>query len=350
AKLLAARHFHMVILDESQTIKNFTAPQTHSVHMLNADKRFALSGTPIENNLSELYSLFRFLNPAMFGSMDRFNREYVLPIARDKDSGALESLRRKIFPFMLRRLKKDVLHDLPARIDQTLYVEMTPEHAQFYEDRRKYYLEKVRDSIAVDGARGSQFVMFQALSELRRIASVPDSLTDGQIQSPKIELLAERIESAVDNGYKAVVFFNFIAGLEILARRLEETGIHCLTMTGATHDRRSIINTFQNNPECRVLIMTLKTGGVGLNLTAADTVFIAEPWWNKAAEEQAINRLHRIGQKSTVFCFATIVKNTIEEKIRELQLIKSDLFNDVIGCDEASSKNLTEEDINFILS
>lgn len=350
AEILAGQHFHMVVLDESQTIKNFTARQTRSVIMLKSDKRFALSGTPIENNLSELYSLFRFLNPAMFGSMDNFNREYVSPMANGKSREVLESLRRRIFPFMLRRLKKDVLDDLPARIDQTMYVEMSPEHARFYEERRRYYLDKIRDSIAADGVPGSQFVMFQALSELRRIASVPDSLTDGQIQSPKIDLLAERIESAVDNGHKAVVFFNFIAGLEILAQRLEEAGIPCLTMTGATHDRSSTVNAFQNNPEYKVLIMTLKTGGVGLNLTAADTVFIAEPWWNKAAEEQAINRLHRIGQKSTVFCFSTIVKDSIEEKIRELQHIKAELFNDVIGSDNASSKNLTEEDINFILS
>ena len=346
----AERRFHIVVLDESQTIKNMAALQTRSIMMLKADKRFALSGTPIENNLSELYSLYHFLNPAMLGTFDDFNRSYVQPMQRDGDRDALESLRRKIFPFMLRRLKKDVLTDLPERIDQTMYVEPDAEHARFYEDRRRYYLEKVREAIATEGIHKSQFVMFQALSELRRIASVPDSLTDGRIRSPKIELLAERIESAVDNGHKVVVFFNFIAGIELLVQKLESSGIECETMTGSTHNRSAVVNRFQTDTDCKVLIMTLKTGGVGLNLTAADTVFIAEPWWNKAAEEQAVNRLHRIGQKATVFCYSIIVKGTIEEKIRELQQRKADLFNDVIGSDEASSKQLSEDDINFILS
>jgi len=349
AAMFAEKHFHMVVLDESQTIKNPAAQQTRSIMMLRTDKRFALSGTPIENNLSELYSLFRFLNPAMLGSIDDFNRNYMQPLQRD-DRSALDSLRRKIYPFIMRRLKKDVLTDLPDRIDQTMYVEPDTEHARFYEDRRKYYLDKVRSAIATEGIHRSQFVMFQALSELRRIASVPDSLTDGRIRSPKIELLLERIESAVDNGHKVVVFFNFIAGIESLAQKLEAAGIGCDTMTGATRDRSTVIRRFQSDPDCKVIIMTLKTGGVGLNLTAADTVFIAEPWWNKAAEEQAINRLHRIGQKATVFCFSTIVKGTIEEKIRELQQRKAELFDDIIGADEASSKNLSEDDINFILS
>lgn len=347
---MSSLHFQMIVLDESQTVKNYAAQQTRSILLLKADKRFALSGTPVENNLSELYSLFKFLNPAMFGSYDDFNRNYVQPTLRNDNREALASLRRKIFPFMLRRLKKDVLTDLPDRIDQTLYVEMDTGHARFYEERRKYYRARVKESIADEGINKSRFVMFQALSELRRIASIPDSLTDGRIPSPKIELLSERIESAVRNGHKVVVFFNFIAGLETLAQRLEEAGITCATMTGATHNRSAVVNTFQNSPDCKVLVMTLKTGGVGLNLTAADTVFIAEPWWNKAAEEQAINRLHRIGQKSAVFCFSTIVRGTIEEKIRELQQMKSDLFDNVIGNDEDSSKMLTEEDINFILS
>lgn len=346
---LSKASLHMVVLDESQTIKNVAAMQTRSVYLLRADKRLALSGTPLENNLSELYSLFRFLNPTMFGTLEAFNRQYIQPIQQD-DREAVEALRRRIFPFMLRRLKRDVLKDLPERIDQTIYVDMEPELARFYEQRRQYYAERVDNTIATEGLAKSHFVMFQALSELRRIASVPESLTDGAISSPKIEALFEQIESAVTNGHKVVVFFNFIAGLELLAERLNASGIITETMTGATSDRSGVIRRFQTDPNCRALIMTLKTGGVGLNLTAADMVFIAEPWWNRAAEEQGINRLHRIGQRSTVFTFSFITHGTIEEKIRELQQRKADLFDDVISSDESTAKRLTEDDIKFILS
>ena len=341
--------FHYVILDESQNIKNVSTQSTQAVFMLNAEHRLALSGTPIENNLGELYSLFRFLNPAMFGSLDDFNTRYANPIQKDGDKDAMQSLRRKIFPFMLRRLKRDVLKDLPDRTDKMLYVEMDKAQADFYEQRRRYYKEQVSQSIKSAGLQKSQFVMFQALSELRRVASIPESLTDGRIHSPKLEALTETLLDAVANGHKTVVFFNFIAGIELLSETLDENGIDYVCMTGSTHDRKSVVERFQNDPQCRVMLMTLKTGGVGLNLTAADTVFIFEPWWNKAAEEQAINRLHRFGQKAKVLCFSLITQGTIEEKIQQLQQQKADLFEGLIGSDTASAKHLSEEDINFIL-
>lgn len=343
------QQFHYVILDESQNIKNVSTQSTQAVFMLNAEHRLALSGTPIENNLGELYSLFRFLNPAMFGSLDDFNARYANPIQKDGDKDAMQSLRRKIFPFMLRRLKRDVLKDLPDRIDKQLYVEMDKAQAEFYEQRRRYYKEQVSQSIKSAGLQKSQFVMFQALSELRRVASIPESLTDGRIHSPKLEVLTETLLDAVANGHKTVVFFNFIAGIELLSETLDNNGIDYVCMTGSTHDRKSVVERFQNDPQCRVMLMTLKTGGVGLNLTAADTVFIFEPWWNKAAEEQAINRLHRFGQKAKVLCFSLITQGTIEEKIQQLQQQKADLFEGLISSDNTSAKHLSEEDINFIL-
>lgn len=346
---LRKRHFHLAILDESQNIKNTAAQTTQATLLLKADHRLALSGTPIENNLTELYSLFRFLNPTMFGTVDEFNTRYTLPIQRDDDKDAMLALRHKIFPFMLRRLKKDVLKDLPERIEQTLYVEMSDEQSILYERRRKYYYEQVRMAIATEGVQKSQFVMIQALSELRRIASVPESLSDGMIASPKLKQLMAAVTDAVENGHKVVVFFNFIAGLELAGEQLEEAGIDFCSMTGSTRDRRSIVERFQNDTNCRVMLMTLKTGGVGLNLTAADTVFIFEPWWNKAAEEQAINRLHRFGQKANVLSYSLITKSTIEEKIQLLQQQKSDLFNGLISADSSSTKHLSEEDIKYIL-
>lgn len=343
------KKFHYVILDESQNIKNMTTQTTQAALLLQAEHRLALSGTPVENNLAELYSLFRFLNPTMFGTLDNFNSRYATPIQKDGDNDALLSLRKKIFPFMLRRLKKDVLKDLPDRIEQTLYVEMSLEQHDFYERRRQYYYNQVRQTIDTEGIGKSQFVIFQALNELRRIASIPESLSDGHIKSPKLEQLADSLLEAVSNGHKVVVFFNFIAGIEALSEQLDQNGIDYACMTGSTRDRRSIVERFQNDPQCKVMLMTLKTGGVGLNLTAADTVFIFEPWWNKAAEEQAINRLHRFGQKAKVLSYSLITQHTIEEKIQLLQQKKADLFEGLISADSSSSKQLSEQDIDFIL-
>lgn len=344
--------FDCVVLDESQNIKNIGSQTTLAVQTLRSDHRLALSGTPMENNLTELYSLFCFLNPTMFGSAEDFNSSYTYPIQKYGDKDASKSLRRKIFPFILRRLKRDVLQDLPDRIDQTIYVEMNEKQSQLYNERRLSYRQHIEEAIAKEGVNKSQFLMFQALSELRRIASVPESMSDGMVSSPKIDELLESLAASVSFGHKSVVFFNFIAGLEIVMTRLEKLGIGFETMTGSTSAsaRKKVVERFQNDPDCKVLLMTLKVGGVGLNLTAADTVYIFEPWWNKAAEEQAINRLHRFGQKSTVTAFSLITVGTIEEKILQLQEQKSELFNELISADTASSKHLSEKDIDFILS
>lgn len=349
---LKEHKFQCIVLDESQNIKNNSAQTTMAVQLLNSEHRFALSGTPMENNLTELYSLFRFLNPTMFGSLEDFNASYTLPIQKFGDKDATESLRRKIFPFILRRLKKDVLDDLPPRIDQTIYVEMSESQQRLYNERRLNYRQQIGEAIAKDGVQKSQFLMFQALNELRRIASVPESVSDTKVVSPKIDELVESLVTSVSNGHKSVVFFNFIAGLDIVVSHLEKLGISFETMTGSTSAaaRKRSVERFQSDPECMVMLLTLKVGGVGLNLTAADTVYLFEPWWNRAAEEQAINRLHRIGQRSTVSAYSLITVGTIEEKILQLQEQKSELFNELISADGASSKHLSEKDIDFILS
>lgn len=343
------KDFEMVILDESQNIKNVTAQTTQAIYLLSTRHRLALSGTPVENNLTELYSLFRFLNPSMFGTLEDFNTSYTYPIQKNDDKEVMYSLRKKIYPFMLRRLKKNVLKDLPDRIEQTLYVDMNAPQAAFYEQRRRYFYQQVKTTIKKEGIGKSQFVMFQALNELRRIASIPESMSDGQVVSPKLETLMDTLCDAVSNGHKIVVFFNYIAGIELVGNLLDERGIDYVSMTGSTHDRRALVERFQNDPKCKVFLMTLKTGGVGLNLVAADIVFIFEPWWNKAAEEQAVNRLHRIGQKSKVLSYSIITRQTIEEKILQLQKQKAELFEGLIGNDASSVKQLTEEDIQFIL-
>lgn len=342
--------FEYIVLDESQNIKNTEAQVTHAVWLLRGEHRLAISGTPIENNLTELYSLFRFLNPTMFGSMDDFNKLYTYPIQGQHDELASEDLRRKVYPFILRRIKKDVLPDLPDLIEQTLDVEMEPSHAEFYERRRAEYYKQIHEQIQRDGFNKSQFLMLQALTELRRIVSVPESLSEGRIKSSKLPMLTDQIADLASNGHKTVVFFNFIAGIELVGEQLDRLGIGYATMTGATTDRKKVVDRFVTEPDCKVMLMTLKTGGVGLNLTVADTVIIFEPWWNRAAELQAINRLHRIGQSAKVMSYSMITHNTIEERIRELQEQKSLLVDEIISSDSGAFKHLTEEDIDFILS
>lgn len=346
---LSKEEFDYVILDESQNIKNVDAMVTKAAWLLRGRHRLAISGTPIENNLTELYSLYRFLNPAMFGTIKNFNDLYATPIQRDGDEETARDLRRKIFPFMLRRLKQDVLTDLPERTEQTLMVEMTPQQRDLYEERRRYFAGEIGEAIQTKGLEKARFELLRALGELRQIASIPEEKSEGTISSPKIDLLVENVTQSVENGHKVVVFYNFLAGIELTGQKLEKAGIGYDIMTGATTDRKRVVENFRDNPDCKVLLMTVKTGGVGLNLVNADTVFIAEPWWNKAAEDQAVNRLHRIGQKNAVNCYFLITKDTIEEKIRQLQEQKSALIDAVISSDTAG-KALSQDDINYLLS
>ncbi len=342
--------FHYVILDESQNIKNLNSQAHKAVTLLKSKHRLALSGTPIENNLSELYSLFHFLSPAMFGDWSRFNREYFIPIQKSGSEEAMQDLRRKIYPFILRRLKKDVLQDLPPKVEQTVYVEMEEDHAKFYEQRRRFYHELVEKEVAIQGIDKAQFVIFQALNELRQIATIPEAKTEGKIASPKKEMLAGHLEEAFANGHKVLIFANFLAAVEEVGLLLESMGVDFVSMTGATRNRQELVKRFQEEPECQAFVMTLKTGGTGLNLTAADTVFIYDPWWNVAAESQAIDRAHRIGQQHSVTAYKLIVKDSIEEKILQLQSQKKELVNQLISADGAAIKSLSADDIDFILS
>lgn len=348
-KVFQKEEFHYIILDESQHIKNVNSQIARAVVLLSGKHRLSLSGTPIENNIVELYSLFRFLNPSMFGSLDDFNRNYSYPIQQRNDKEAMSELRKKIYPFILRRLKSDVLKDLPDKVEQTLIVEMSAEQKKFYEERRAFYYKSIKGHISDKGVKKSQFFILQALLELRQIAAIPESKTDGEIISPKRELLIEYILDAISNNHKALVFGNFISIIEHVASDLEKENIKFLTMTGATRNRQQLVEQFQNDPMVKVFVMTLKTGGVGLNLTAADRIFIFDPWWNLAAENQAIDRTHRIGQDKTVFSYKLITKGTIEEKILLLQEKKKELFDNVISSDSASIKTLNEKDVDFIL-
>ena len=343
------QYFHYVILDESQNIKNVQSQTAKAVMLLNGSHKLAISGTPIENNLSELYPLFKFLNPNMFTTFDDFFTNYVNPIQKDNNIEAIEELKKKIYPFILRRLKKEVLEDLPPKIEQTIFVDMSDEQARFYEQRRSFYYQNLKTQIAEQGINKAKFIILQALNELRQIASIPESKTDGDITSLKREVLIEYINEIISLGHKVLIFTNYISSIEYISDDLEKAGIEHLVMTGSTQSRQELVDKFQNSNKYKVFLMTLKTGGLGLNLTKADYVFIFDPWWNKSSENQAIDRSHRIGQDKTVFSYKLITKNTIEEKILKLQEIKVDLFNKIISSDDTSIKSLTEDDIDFIL-
>lgn len=346
---LSDEPFYCVILDEAQVIKNYDTRIAKAVMLLKTEHRLALSGTPIENNLSELYSLFRFLNPAMFGSLTQFNRDYLSPIQKEESREVIAELKRKIYPFVLRRLKKDVEKDLPPKIEQILRVEMDRDQKELYESSRRYYYSKIREKVDVDGIKRSQFLILQALLELRQIASIPEIKSDNLIMSPKRELLLDHIVDTISNRHKVLVFSNFISSLENIGGDLEKKEIEYLMMTGSTKDRRNLVERFQNDNKVKVFLMTLKTGGVGLNLTAAEYVFIFDPWWNRAAESQAVDRTHRIGQSKKIFCYKLITKDSIEEKILLLQEKKRNLSEQVITQDAEMTKTLNEGDLEYIM-
>lgn len=340
--------FHYVVIDESQHIKNIDSKISRAVMLLDAEHRLALSGTPVENNLAEVYALFRFLNPAMFGTPSEFMKNYMTPIMKEDDRQPLMELRKKIYPFILRRLKADVPKDLPDKTEKILRVEMSEAQKNYYEERRRAAREMVGRSIKESGIAKSQFSILQALGELRRIASVPEIPSDGAIVSPKREILIQHLRDLAESGHKVLVFANFLDALSNIGEDLDSAGIAYLKMTGATRERKLLVEKFQTDDKIKVFLMTLKTGGVGLNLTSADYVFIYDPWWNSAAENQAVDRSHRMGQKNKVFSYKLITRGTIEEKILELQERKKELFESLIESDNASIKSMNEADVAFV--
>jgi superfamily II DNA or RNA helicase len=341
--------FLYVILDESQNIKNLTTQTASAVISLKSRYRLAMSGTPVENNLSELYSLFRFLNPAFFGSEQLFIQRYLRPIQENNDEESLRDLKARIYPFILRRLKRDVLKDLPPKTEETAYIELEDAHLKIYHRRRLEY-KMLFESLAASGEMAkSSIVIFKALAELRRLASVPES--DGEYAGPsaKRQYLRDMVTELVENGHKCLIFTNFLAHVDLVSQDLADMGIANLTMTGATVDRQSLVRRFQTDETVKAFIMTLKTGGMGLNLTAADYIFILDPWWNSAAETQAVDRSHRIGQVNPVFCYRLIARDTIEERILELQRRKTDLAGALFSDDAGSLKSLSPEDIAYLV-
>lgn len=351
-ELYGGMTFNYCIIDEAQHIKNPDSINASSVKRIYAKKRFALTGTPMENSLTELWSIFDFLMPGFLLSKSRFTERFELPIARDEDSYALEELRKIITPFILRRRKKDVLLELPDKIETKLVCELSEEQRGIY----NAYLARTRDEIEniidEDGFESSRIQILAALTRLRQICCHPSVFIENyQGGSGKLDLLEELLEELLAGNHRILLFSQFTSLLGIIRELLDRKNIKYMYLDGSTPvvDRLSLVDRF-NGGEGEIFLISLKAGGTGLNLTSADTVIHFDPWWNPAVEEQASDRAHRIGQKKVVQVFKIITKDTVEEKIFELQNMKKELINSVIKEGETFITKLTEDELLDILS
>jgi len=359
---LKAYPFHYVILDEAQFIKNMDSKTAKAARQLVTDHRLSLTGTPLENNLSELYSQFSFLNPGLFESFEEFKTHYITPIERDNDQEVKNRLKKLITPFLLRRTKGQVLKDLPPKIEQTLTLEMDKKQRQLYETVKSYYQTKLLKRVEQEGIEKSQIQILEALLRLRQVCCDPQllKLSAKHLDLPlpaslrtsesiKREETMELLQEAISGGHNVLLFSQFTQMLDLLFTECKRQNLPVLMLTGKTKNRQTLIEQFQSAKDATIFLISLKAGGTGLNLTAADYVIHYDPWWNPAVETQATDRAHRIGQTRTVNVYKLIVKDSIEEKILSLQEKKKGLIDDIITS-SSGNKRLTREDLAFLLS
>lgn len=346
--------FRYVILDESQNIKNALSQTAQAVKKLNAQHRLALSGTPIENKLEELWSVFDFLMPGFMFSISEFNYRYVTPIMEREDKTVEKRLKLQIYPFILRRMKRDVAKDLPDKVENIAYCELTPDQRDFYMEVLDSTKEELFKSIEQNGLEKSRMSIFSALLRLRQICCHPrlydKENVKGINQSGKFEHLKEMLEEIIDEGHRVLLFSQFVDMLDITKDWLEREAIPYEYLTGKTKDRQGAVERFNKNDSIPIFLVSLKAGGTGLNLTGADYVIHYDPWWNPAVEDQATDRAYRIGQTKKVFVYRLITKNTVEEKIQKLKQVKRNLVDSVISVDRNITKSLTMDDVREIFS
>lgn len=353
-KMLQQINFDYVVMDESQAIKNPISLVAKAALQLQSKNRLALSGTPVQNNTFDLYAQMNFLNPGMFGSIDFFRNEFATPIDKNQEEEVKVQLRKMIHPFLLRRTKEQVAPDLPEKVETVLFCEMGTKQRKIYDAYRSEYRSKILGEIEAKGIERAQMSILHGLMKLRQICDSPAILNEAEKfenHSVKIDELVREISENTGN-HKALIFSQFLGMLGLIRDQLEKLGIPYVYFDGGTSmtEREKAINEFQNSDDCRVFLISLKAGGVGLNLTAADYVYIVDPWWNPAVEQQAIDRTHRIGQTKSIFAYRLICKDTIEEKIMMLQERKLNLVKDLIADDSGFLKKLTKEDISYLLS
>ncbi|MEG2334751.1 DEAD/DEAH box helicase, partial [Chryseobacterium sp.] len=343
-------HFNYIFLDESQAIKNPNSERYKAARLLQSRNKVVLTGTPIENNTFDIYGQLSFAIPGLLGSKEYFRDIYSIPIDKFENTKRATDLQKKIKPFILRRTKKQVAKELPDKTEMVIYCEMGEEQRQIYDAYKKELREYISAKNEQEIIKNSIHVL-TGLTKLRQICDAPALLKDqGQYSdnSAKIEVLVQQIENK-SSQHKILVFSQFVSMLDLIKVELQKRNISFEYLTGQTKNRAAKVSQFQDNEQVRVFLISLKAGGTGLNLTEADYVYLVDPWWNPAVENQAIDRCYRIGQKKNVIAVRLICPNTIEEKIMKLQQSKKELANDLITTDSSVFKKFTKSDLMEIL-
>ncbi len=340
--------FDYIVLDESQNIKNPLSLIAKSVTQLQAKNRLCLSGTPLQNNTFDIYSQMNFLNPGMLGSIEFFKNDIANPIDKQQDEQAKKHLHKILYPFILRRTKEQVAPDLPEKTESVFYVDMEENQRKIYESYKDFYRNQIMNEISTQGLGKSKFTILQGLTKLRQRCDSPAILPDDteyKDEAAKVSQLTAQIQEIRQEGHKALVFSQFIGMLSLIRKSFDKAGINYAYFDGSTStmERQKQIDKFQNDPDCHTFLISLRAGGVGLNLTSADYVYLVDPWWNPAIEAQAIDRTHRIGQDKNIFAYRMICKDSIEEKILKLQEKKKSLVKDIISDDSGFVKNLKKK-------
>lgn len=353
-ELLEQVPLHVLVLDEAQYIKTPGSKAAQAARQLNARQRLCLSGTPLENHLGELWSLFHFLMPGWLGDSKRFSRDYRVPIEKLGDDARLQHLNARIKPFLLRRTKEQVATELPAKSEIVHWVDLNDAQRDVYETVRLAMDKKVRAEIDRKGMARSQIIILEALLKLRQVCC--DLRLVNSIAPPapgkssgKLTSLLQLLDELLGNGRRILLFSQFTSMLGLIEQELHKRGVPYALLTGTTRDRRAPVKDFQDG-KLQIFLISLKAGGVGLNLTAADTVIHYDPWWNPAAENQATDRAYRIGQEKPVFVYKLITRGTVEEKIQRLQQEKSALAAGILDAREAGDWRLQGDDIDALLA
>ena len=346
--------FDIVALDEAQHIKNRQTQNAQAVKAVRAKHRLVLTGTPLENSVLDLWSIFDFLMPGYLGTAKDFRERYELPIAKAKNAEAQARLARRLRPFMLRRLKKDVAADLPAKLEQVSFCELTPDQRSVYQQVIEASRKEVLEAVGAQGIAKSRLVVLTALLRLRQVCCDLRLLKLDNVKpanaSGKLDLFGELLEEVIDGGHRVLVFSQFVGMLTLLKERLAGEKIDFCYLDGSTTDRAAVVEKFQTNAAIPVFLISLKAGGVGLNLTGADTVIHFDPWWNPAVEDQATDRAHRIGQTKVVTSYKLITRDTVEEKILTLQNRKRAVIQATLGGEEEFAASLNWEEIQELLA
>ena len=347
-EMLSKFYFHYLILDESQNIKNSSSKTYKSLLEIRSKHKLVITGTPIENSLSDLWSQFNFLNKGLLGSLPYFKREFITPIEKKNDETQQLKLQKLIRPFVLRRTKEEVEKDLPALTEQIRYCEMTEEQREIYETEKSAIRNTILKNIESNGIKKSALVILQGLTKLRQMANHPVLINpEFEYESGKFNEIYQYLKNLVAQKHKVLIFSSFVKHLELLQAKIESKNWKYSLLTGKTINRQEVIRQFQDDPDNHIFLISLKAGGVGLNLTSADYVFIIDPWWNPAAENQAISRAHRIGQDKKVFVYRFITEDSIEEKIQALKSKKSALADKFINSNNPISIISQEEIISL---